>query len=89
MVHYKKSPKWNRIHNMDTEIKNIEKGNEKFGEYMDKLKTVVTNAIDSDEDLKERPPSKIEILKQIKIKGRITARQQKATKNFIHALKHD
>ena len=53
MKHYKKSPKWNKIHNLDTDIKNIEKRNDKFTEYMNKLKHSIIVDQDSEETVEE------------------------------------
>jgi hypothetical protein len=39
--YYKKSPRWNKINQLDGEIKSIAKSNEKWNEYMNKLKNAI------------------------------------------------
>lgn len=73
--YYKKSPRWNKINQLDGEIKSIAKSNEKWNEYMNKLKNAILVEQDSDEDFKVQQPSKQELLEKLRIKERIAKRQ--------------
>ena len=75
LAYYKQSPRWNKINKLDGDIKNIAKSNDKFSDYMNRLKNVITNEQDSDEDYRTAPKlNKKELLEKLRIKERVANR---------------
>ena len=73
--YYKKSPRWNKLNQLDGEIKNMAKSNEKWNEYMNKLKNAILVEQDSDEDFKAQQPTKHEMEEKLRAKQRVAKRQ--------------